>query len=141
MARLLVLVTLAAAVLAGCGRDAPPAAPAPAPEIDLRVTASDGSGPRETARVRCTGEGGRVSGFLSGRDPTRTCAAASRLARLLTEPPPGDRTCASVYGGPETARVTGRLRAERVDRSFAHTNACESDEWEAARALLPRPAS
>ena len=139
---MLVLVVLAAGVLGGCGREEAPAAPsAPRADVDLRVTASDGAGPRETARVRCTGEGGRVSGFLSGRDPARTCAAARRLAPLLTEPPPAARACASVYGGPETARVTGRLPEGRVDRSFARTDACESDEWERARGILPRPAS
>jgi hypothetical protein len=127
--RRLALTCLAVASLAmGCGSDddeQPAATPALA---DLRVAVDrDGKGgkPAQTSTVRC-----------SAADASPQCekVAALRLADL--EPASGATACTELYGGPETATITGTLRGERVNLKLTRVNGCEIARWEAARALL-----
>jgi hypothetical protein len=37
--------------------------------------------------------------------------------------------CTQVYGGPETATITGTWRGERVDASYRLTDGCEIARW------------
>jgi hypothetical protein len=122
----------------GCGQERP-AAP-PSPDVDLRVLARDGSSPARRARVRCAPPVRELTGFLRTRAEGQVCAQARALGGFLARAPDRNRVCASVYGGPETARIVGRIGRRRVARSFARTNACEIADWEHAQALLPRPA-
>jgi len=64
------------------------------------------------------------------------CAQARSLGELLTTQPAKDRMCTQIYGGPQTARVTGTIDGERVDRRFTRTNGCEVADFERAAALL-----
>jgi hypothetical protein len=50
------------------------------------------------------------------------------------------RTCAELYGGPERAHVTGRLRGKRVDVVVARTDGCGIADYEALFTALGRPA-
>jgi hypothetical protein len=106
--------------------------------VDLNVVARDGSSPARRARVRCAPPARELTGFLRARGEDRVCAEARALGRFLAAAPARDRVCASIYGGPETARVAGRIGSRRVARSFARTNGCEIADWDRARALLPR---
>jgi hypothetical protein len=127
--RRLALTCLALALLAaGCGSDddeEPAAAPAFA---DLRVKVDrDGKGgkPAETTTVRC-----------SSPDESPQCEKVAVLRLADLEPVPGATACTELYGGPETATITGTLRGEPVDLSFSRVNGCEIARWDAARALL-----
>ena len=50
--------------------------------------------------------------------------------------PTQQRVCTQIYGGPETARVTGTIDGEKVDRRFTRTNGCEIDDFNRAGELL-----
>ncbi|MFF0740911.1 SSI family serine proteinase inhibitor [Streptomyces sp. NPDC004111] len=52
-------------------------------------------------------------------------------------PVPPDALCTDVYGGPETARVTGVWAGRPVDTDYRRTNGCEIARWDAMRPLLP----
>jgi hypothetical protein len=52
-------------------------------------------------------------------------------------PLPPDTICTQIYGGPQTARVHGRLRGRPVDARFSRTNGCEIHRWDGVRFLLP----
>jgi hypothetical protein len=135
----LVAIVLCAALAGACGgsnSSAPP--PAAAPSVDLRVTASDGRPPARRARIRCTDEGARTTGFLRERSPARVCAAARRLGPFLATPPDRDRVCTQQYGGRDEARIAGRVGQREVARAFARRDGCEIADWDRARALLPR---
>ena len=127
--RRLALTCLAVASLAlGCGSDddeQPGTAPALA---DLQVQVDpDGKGGRPARRttVRCSSP---------GESPVCEKVAALRLADL--EPPSGATACTELYGGPQTATITGTLRGGRLDLKLSRVNGCEIARWEAARALL-----
>jgi Subtilisin inhibitor-like len=75
---------------------------------------------------------------LGGTLPHRA-TACRRLASL--ERPfrnvPKDVVCTQIYGGPQTALVTGRLEARRVRATFNRRNGCEIDRWNRVRFLFP----
>jgi hypothetical protein len=126
-----VLVLLIACVLlaAGCGEDDEQAArPGASAFAELTVTVDrDGKGP-DRARTRNV-----------------TCAAAADCPALAAvkpqelEPTPGDVACTELYGGPQTATVTGRLDGREIDARFSRVNGCEIARWQAATPLLGRP--
>jgi len=134
---------LAAAALGGCGEDDdPPARPAATTTtssggIELKVDYDDGAGERRTGELVCRSGEVRASGALfDGRAPAGLCSKARELTELLTTQPEKDRMCTQIYGGPETARVTGTINGKPVDRRFARTNGCEIADFTAAAGLL-----
>ena len=129
--RRLALTCLAvAAIAAGCGSDDDDEQPAAPPALaDLRVQVDPdggkGSRPARSTTVRCS----------SAQDsPVCDKVAALRLADI--EPPSRATACTELYGGPQTATITGTLRGERLDLKLSRVNGCEIARWEAAGALL-----
>ncbi|HWC27342.1 MAG TPA: hypothetical protein VG474_12215 [Solirubrobacteraceae bacterium] len=143
MRRPAVAAALALVVAAcGCGdADAPaggPTATTASDTIDLRVVYDDGSGRKSTGRLICRDGERRAEGALeAGASPAKLCAQARGLEELLTTPPDKGRVCTQIYGGPETARITGTIGGEQVDRRFARTNGCEMADFKRAAGLLP----
>jgi hypothetical protein len=126
-----VVVVSVLCVLLGCGAEDEerPAAPRAGALADLRISVDrDGDrGPqpaRETV-VRCVTPA-----------ETPACDAALALRPEHFAPPPDNVACTLQYGGPDTARVTGTLRGERVDARFSRTDGCEINRWERVRKLL-----
>jgi hypothetical protein len=111
------------ALLAGCGEDDEPAAPAT--ELVVRVDRDGPRGPEDAreATVRCP-------------DGSDACAAAAQLSAEDFAPVPGNRACTLQYGGPNTARVTGTLRGAEIDARFSLTDGCEIARWETVAPLL-----
>jgi hypothetical protein len=131
IAALLIVLALTAA---GCGSDNDEQAAAPPPAqqqngTDLTVVVDrDGeSGPMQPreAQVQCDGAGGSAA-----------CAAAADLEPADFEPTPGDVACTQLYGGPETAQVTGTLRGEPIDATFSRSDGCEITRWDQVSKLL-----
>jgi hypothetical protein len=136
-------LVLAAAALGGCGEDdEPPARPGAttttsAGEIELKVESDNGAGERKTGELVCRDGEIRASGDLyAGRPAAALCSTARELTDLLTTQPDKGRMCTQIYGGPETARVTGTINGKKVDRRFARTNGCDIADFTAAAALL-----
>ncbi|MEI5099036.1 SSI family serine proteinase inhibitor [Streptomyces sp. PmtG] len=71
--------------------------------------------------------------------------ACERLDQLKADgadpfrPVARDAMCTQVYGGPQTAHVTGTWQGHRVDASFKRTNGCEVSRWNALVPVLPSP--
>jgi hypothetical protein len=49
--------------------------------------------------------------------------------------------CTQIYGGPQTARITGRVGARRINRKLSRTNGCRIGEWSRMAPLVPAPRS
>jgi hypothetical protein len=54
-------------------------------------------------------------------------------------PVPAGTMCTEIYGGPQTATVTGRFRGEPVSAGFSRTDGCQVARWDAHLALLVEP--
>jgi hypothetical protein len=76
----------------------------------------------------------RVPG--TGAEPTPACARLDELARPFAPVPRGS-ACTEIYGGPQTARVTGTFKGRRIWVVFRRTNGCEIDRWNRHAFLFP----
>jgi Subtilisin inhibitor-like len=73
----------------------------------------------------------------AGGSLPRPRAACSRLTRAALRPLPLDTICTQIYGGPQRARVTGRIDGEPIDARFSRSNGCEIHRWDSVRYLFP----
>ena len=127
------LLVAAALLLAGCaGTPASPAAPdepTPAGELTVEVDPGDGA-PAERWTLACD----PVQG--DHPDAAAACAALAGDDDPFA-PLPDDVVCTEQYGGPQTARVTGRWAGEDVDLELSRINGCTIDQWNRLTPLLP----
>lgn len=138
MAATVVAVLLVVAVAQGrMGPDAAVRAAASA-NVSLAIAYDSGTATRRRATLECRGRVARAGGYLASRDAARACRTARRLAAFLTEAgPPPLRPCTQIYGGPQTARVTGRIGSRPVDRRLSRSDGCAIADWDRAVGLLP----
>jgi hypothetical protein len=134
---LAIAVAVAVLIITGCGDDEPNdrAANGDRASVELDIVAAD-RGNKVEASLRCDGTRAIARGFRGG-DARRLCSTAIDLAPFLSRAPDPQRVCTQIYGGPQTARVTGTIRGRHVDRSFSRTDGCEISDWDRAKALLP----
>jgi Subtilisin inhibitor-like len=100
-----------------------------ASETQLVITVwPRGEGPSRTWTLACDPVGGSLPGARS---------ACSRLSRAALRPLPRDSICTQIYGGPQKARVRGRIDGQAVDERFSRTNGCEIHRWDGVRFLFP----
>jgi hypothetical protein len=130
---LLAAPTIVALTLVGCGSEPAPSRQA---AVDLSITASDGHGKTQRARLRCDGGEQRASGF-GAASVGDLCRIAEHLERFLSSEPDPRRACTQIYGGPQTARVSGRIKGSDVDRRLSRTDGCRISDWERAAPLIP----
>jgi hypothetical protein len=127
----------AALFLPACGAEsgdggAEAAAPPPAVELSVQFfPKGEGSG-GESVTLTCDPAGG------THPRPEEACAALAAHAEAL-DPVPPESVCTQIYGGDETATVTGVVRGQQVEASFDRTNGCEIARWEALAPLLTLP--
>jgi len=111
------LPVLLVLVLAGCGGDDDEQAAQPPPAGGVRVV------------VTHAGDGNGVFRCGDGCD-------AQKLGVALEQARDKVRACTEIYGGPETARVTGMLDGRRVDTSITRNDGCGIADYEAVFAAL-----
>jgi hypothetical protein len=96
----------------------------------LTIVVDEGSGKPKTWTLTCDPPAG------THPDPTTACAALAKGAAALAMPAK-DRTCTEIYGGPQTAKITGTWQGKEVAARITRTNGCEISRWDALRGLLP----
>ena len=78
------------------------ATPNPTPRgTDLTIVVNTGSGSTKTWRLTCNPPGG------THPDPEAACRALESNGAVALPPVPGDKACTQIYGGPESASITG----------------------------------
>ena len=100
-------------------------------DADLTIAVDNGSGKVTTWHLTCEPAGG------DHPNPEAACAALTKSGAKAMPPVPTDRMCTQIYGGAQTATITGTWRGSEVDASFKRTNGCEIARWEALSGLLP----
>lgn len=85
---------------------------------------------KRVSTLRCN----PVGGSLPKR--AEACAKLARMTRPFA-PVPKDTACTEIYGGPQQALVTGRLRGYPVRATFNRRNGCEISRWNRVRFLFP----
>ncbi|NJP68379.1 SSI family serine proteinase inhibitor [Streptomyces spiramenti] len=121
----------AAAAFAGTATGA--AAPQE-PETRLVISVSENgelSDARETT-LTCNPAGGEHSA------PQAACDELDAAGAAVLSPVSRTSVCTQMYGGPETARVTGVWAGQPVDAEFSRTNGCEMHRWDQLGTVLGR---
>jgi hypothetical protein len=138
--RLVALFIPVLLLIAGCASPSvEPSGPtqrdSPMPETNLTIVISDGSGSSKTWRLTCDPPGG------THPDPTAACRALETSGAAALPAVPKDKACTQIYGGPETATITGTWQGERVISTFARNDGCQINRWKLLEGLLPRGGS
>lgn len=131
---------VAAFVLTGClDMSADPNGPTPTTsaspsspstgDSELTIKVDDGQGAIRTWTLRCNPPGG------THPSPEAACRALEHGAAAL-QPVPDDKACTEIYGGPETAEITGTWDGRSVHSRLSRINGCEIERWNVLKAVL-----
>jgi hypothetical protein len=118
----------AATLICAGGISMPSAAAVTAPDR-LTVTVLDSAGTTSTTRLTCHPAGG------THPKPRIACRQLHAMSKPFA-PLPADVMCTQIYGGPETATVTGVWNGRRVSMTFSRTDGCRIAQWDAYSYLL-----
>jgi hypothetical protein len=106
--------------------------PTAAGPADLTIVVDNGSGTKTTWHLTCPPAGGNHP------TPNEACAALGAHGRTALAAVRSDQMCTEIYGGPQTARITGTWQGKPVDATLSRTNGCEIARWNALVGLLPK---
>jgi Subtilisin inhibitor-like len=109
----------------------PTASPGEPLDTHLTIVVSDGSGSTSTWRLTCNPPGG------THPDPNTACRALETNGAAALPPVPKDKACTQIYGGPETATVSGTWQGKPVMSRFARNDGCQISRWKLMEGLLP----
>jgi hypothetical protein len=101
-------------------------------DTDLTIVINDGSGSTKTWRLTCNPAGG------THPDPQAACQALEANGAAALPPVPKDKACTQIYGGPETATISGTWNGQTVMSIFARNDGCQISRWKLMAGLLPR---
>jgi Subtilisin inhibitor-like len=108
------------------------ATPTPGGDTDLMIVINNGSSSTLTWRLTCNPPGG------THPDPEAACRALEANGAVALPPVPKDKACTQIYGGPETASITGTWEGQPVMSRFARNDGCQISRWKLMEGLLPR---
>ncbi|MCV2491492.1 SSI family serine proteinase inhibitor [Geodermatophilus sp. YIM 151500] len=101
-------------------------------DLVIEIDRGDGS-PVQRYTLAC---GGSTPGDLPGAEAA--CAHLTGMAEPFA-PVPADAVCTEQYGGPQTARITGRWHGQPVDLELSRVDGCRISQWDGLGPLLPGP--
>jgi hypothetical protein len=130
-----VLLTVALLALSGCAGDSGDVSdPAESPLArSLEISVSNGTDADPTTwTLTCDPAGGNHPA------PDAACGALDEAPDPFA-PVPDDTACTQIYGGPETATITGTWDGESVAATYSRTDGCEIERWDALAAVLTLP--
>ena len=128
--RVAAVALAAGTALAGC---APATTEASPTDLEI-VVRNDGTTVSHEYRLRCQGE--QVGEGSTLPTAQAACVLLASDPSALSPSTDQNRVCTEIYGGPDTADVTGMLAGRAVSASFDRHNGCAIDDWSAAAPLL-----
>lgn len=106
------------------------AAGEPLPAELTVVVDESGSGQTSTWTLTCLPPGG------DHPDPAAACASVAAASVETFQPLPDDTVCTQIFGGPQTATVSGTVAGTPVTAQFSRQDGCQIDRWDALQPLL-----
>ena len=97
----------------------------------LTISWDDGTGRTGTWHLTCDPAGG------DHPRPEAACRALAKGGAVGLAPVQPGRMCSQVFGGSQTATVTGTWRGRPVSVRLTRTDGCEVGRWDALKGLLP----
>ena len=131
---------LAVTVVAACGGkpDVNVSDSVPRTSLRIAVRAAPDAPPR-SATLACDGAP-VATGFINDAPAACALVTEDQEARaVLVERRPDDRICTQLYGGPQQARVTGRIEGSPVDVTVNRADGCGVADWSRLQPLLGPP--
>jgi hypothetical protein len=64
------------------------------------------------------------------------CTTVAAITQHDLAPTPSNQACTQIFGGPETATITGTLRGNAVHARFSRSDGCEIQRWQRVQPLL-----
>ena len=110
-------------VVAGCSGGTGNPGPAGS-QLSVTVRPQGKAGPIFSATLSCPGGTGTIPNAPS------VCAKLSGVDRSAFAPVPRGTACTDIYGGPQTATVTGTFDGKAIDEAFSRNNGCEIARWQ-----------
>jgi hypothetical protein len=132
---LAVACSVALAALSGCGGETAGgtgSTAAPRTSLTIEIYPQGPGGSLATYELQCDPTGGSLP------DPPAACDEIGKLDADAFAPVPEDTMCSQQFGGPQLAKVTGRLGGETIGAQFARTDGCQIARWDRLAFLFPR---
>ncbi len=104
----------------------PSAAAVPA---EVTITVDDGAGTVTEYTLTCQPAGG------THPNPADACSTLAAGTSAFAPPDP-NQACTEIYGGPQTATVSGTLNGAQIQGTFGRADGCQIARWEALAALF-----
>lgn len=104
-------------------------ATAPATELVIEYVRDRGAEP-ERLTLTCEPTGG------THPDAAQACADLAKAPKPFA-PLPTDMICTQMFGGPQTATVSGTYRGEAVRLELSRSDGCRIAQWDSLGAVLP----
>ncbi|MBT0771160.1 hypothetical protein KIH74_19625 [Kineosporia sp. J2-2] len=130
----LTAVAAVAVLAAGCGAESSGAGSVTAqettPATDLTIAVTDGD--TTTWTLTCDPVGG------DHPDADAACATLDKSGDQAVPAASTDQMCTQIFGGEQTATITGTWKGKAIDASFSRENGCEIARWDLLTPLLPK---
>jgi hypothetical protein len=128
----LVVLTACAQSGGGAGAQPTPNSPTASEQLTISIDRGDGREPEEYTLV-CEGDHPSTH-----PDAEAACAHLSGLTDPFA-PIPTDAMCTEIYGGPQTATITGNWKGEPVQLELSRVDGCRIAQWDSLGPVLPGP--
>lgn len=106
-------------------------AAAPRTDVTIEIVRDLGAEP-ERLTLTCEPTGGTHPAAA------QACVDLARLPEPFA-PLPSDQVCTEIFGGPQTATITGTHRGEPVRSELSRSDGCRIAQWDGLGAVLPGP--
>ncbi|MDQ3612305.1 MAG: SSI family serine proteinase inhibitor [Actinomycetota bacterium] len=126
------VLCLVAIPLAACSGGADTVAADPRTDLRIEIVRDEGAEP-ERLTLTCEPTGGDHPAAA------QACADLAQASEPFAPLPP-DQVCTEIFGGPQTATVTGTYRGEQVRLDLSRSDGCRIAQWDGLGAVLPGPA-
>ena len=112
-----------------------PSASAPAggtiPGTALKIVVNDGDGKTNTWTLSCDPPAG------THPNPLQACTVLAKYGQTALPPTSAHVMCSQIFGGSQTAKITGTWNGKTVTSALSRRNGCETARWKELQGLLP----